>query len=84
MSRQCQSQPNPTEFVFYWVVVYDWTLDNPRPFSIDLRDHFTDSVPESWYRKKWQDHHRQQKVKLWIFPNKVMSLFCKVEKGKLP
>ena len=83
MERNCQSQPNPQETVFQWVVLYDWNLHNPTSFLIEVKEHFTESVPDSWYRKKWQDHHRQQKVKLRIFPNRVMSVFCKVEKGKI-
>ena len=83
MERLCQSQPNPTKVVFHWVVVFDWNVHNPNPFIIDLRENFTGSIPESWYRKKWEDDHRQQKVKLRIFPDRIMSAFCKIEKGKI-
>ena len=82
MSRLCQSQPNPTTKVLYhWIVLYDWEMNNPAPFSIDIRDQLCDAIPESWYRKKWPDQIRQQKVKFDVFPNRVFSVFAKVEKG---
>ena len=67
--------------VFHWVVVFDWNVDNPAPFLIDVREHFQDTIPDSWYRKKWQPEHRLKKVKFITYPNRVMSVFCKVEKG---
>ena len=81
MKRQCHIQPSPKDVVFHWIILYDWNLHNPTPFMIDLKEHFTDSIPESWYRKKWESKHRHQKVKFRIFPERTMSVFCKVEKG---
>ena len=82
MSRLCQTQPNPTEAEFMWVVVFDWNVDNPKPFLIDVKENFLDAIPESWYKKKWQPMHRVQKVRFNAYPDRVMSVFCKVEKSK--
>ena len=81
MSRLCQTQPNPVEVSFHWVILYDWDVDNPTPFGIELKDQFSDSIPESWYLKKWKPQHRKQKVNLRVFPGRTMSVFCKIEKG---
>ena len=82
MSRLCQSQPNPAPSVqYHWLVIFDWDIHNPRPFLIDVGVNFTDTIPESWFRKKWPEHIRQQKVQFDAFPERVFSVFAKVEKG---
>ena len=85
MSRLCQSQPNPgpPKVIYHWVILFDWDLDNPEPFSIDVREHFTDCIPDSWFRSNWKPQHRQQKVNMRMYPERTMSIFCKVEKGKI-
>ena len=82
MSRQCQSQPNPVEVQFHWIILYDWNLHNPTPFMMDIKDNYLDSIPASWYSKKWSPQHRVQKLKFRALPNKIMSVFCKIEKGE--
>ena len=82
MSRLVQSQPNPgPSATFYWLVVFDWSINNPTPFLIDVRDNFGDTIPDSWYTKKWPDEVRKQKVTFDLYPDKVFSVFAKVEKG---
>ena len=84
MNRMCQSQPNPQPITqYHWIVSFDWSLDNPLPFSMDVREHFGGCIPESWFKNKWRSQHRTQKTNMRIFPNRTMSVFCKVEKGKL-
>ena len=49
---------------------------------IDVKDNFGDTIPESWYVKKWPDEVRKQKVTFDLYPDRVFSVFAKVEKGK--
>ena len=78
----CHTQPNPgPKVTFNWIVTFDWSINNPEPFQIDVRKIFKGRIPESWYAKKWNDGIRKQKVKLPMFPGRVFSVFAKVEQG---
>ena len=82
MPRKCQSQPNPPQCAYYhFVVLFEWDLDNPTPFFMEVRDKLKDTIPESWYRKKWPENIRHHKVEFELYPGRVFSVFAKVEKG---
>ena len=80
----CQSQPNPgpLKTPYQWIILFDWDIDNPNPFMIDLSENFRECIPESWFRNKWKPQHRLQKTKMQVYPDHILSVCCKIEKGQ--
>ena len=68
---------------YFWVVVFDWSLNQPNPFQVVVKEVIgEDEIPLSWYKKKLTPTRRHQKRTLKAFKNKKVSIFCKIEKGK--
>ena len=66
-----------------WLVVFHWDVEDSEPFSLHVRNIFTDEeVPESWYAFMLKDDYRKKKIFLHALEGEY-SVFCKVEKGTI-
>ena len=68
---------------YFFVCLFEWAENNPSPFFVVVREIFsTGEIPDSWFTKKLNEHHRQQKVSFLSLKDKTLSVFCKCEKGR--
>ena len=76
-----RSQPQPSDVLYHWVIMFHWDINNKFPFSMFVRSTFPDSeIPDSWYTFRLSEEYRLQKKYLRTL-NGQYSVFCKVEKG---
>ena len=67
---------------YFFVCLFEWAENNPNPFFVVVREVFSDTdVPESWFTKKLTASHLQQKTTFMSLKDKILSVFCKCEKG---
>lgn len=77
-----KSQPLPSVVEYHWVIVFHWCIENRDPFSVFLRNVFTEEeLPRTWLEFKLSDENRLKKQYIRTV-NGEYSFFCKVEKGK--
>ena len=68
---------------YFFVCLFEWSEDNPKPFFVVVREIFSsEEIPESWFTKKLTSFHRQQKTEFLSLEGKILSVFCKCEKGR--
>ena len=67
---------------YFFVILFEWSENNPNPVFVVVRDCFAaGEIPDSWFTKKLQEEHRQQKTSFLSLKNRVFSVFAKCEKG---
>ena len=67
---------------YFWVILFNWSEDNPKPFQVVVREVFTETdIPLSWFERKLTSSKRHQKAMLSPFGNEIFSVFGKIEKG---
>ena len=69
---------------YFWVILFNWSEDNPKPFEIYVCEIFSETdIPSSWFQRKLTQSKRHQKARLSPFGENIFSVFGKIEKGKL-
>lgn len=91
--RDCPSSPSSysldsgkkTEYLYEFVILFNWDVDLREPFSYHKISLFTDKdIKPQWISKNLRLESRVSKLKnLSPFPGQTMSLFAKIELGKL-
>ena len=77
-----QSNVSASEREYFFVCLFEWSENNPKPFFVVVREIFsTDEIPESWFTKKLTEEHRQKKTTFLSLKGKILSVFCKCQKG---
>ena len=82
-ARLVQSQPVSSDVEYHWVCLFNWCENDPTPFDIYVREITKGVIPESWFLKPLSEENRQQKATFRSIDSKVMSVFGKIEFGKL-
>ena len=72
------------EYLYEFIVLFNWDVDLRSPFSCHELKNFTDSdIKPEWVSKSLGVNSRTAKLRnLSLFPGQVMSLFAKIELGK--
>ena len=56
------AQGNLSDSEYFWVVLFSWYEDNPRPFQVIVREVFSEKdIPVAWFQRKLTPSKRHQK-----------------------
>ena len=68
---------------YYFVVLFDWSYMNDKPFSVCNKIILGESgISSDWLTKKLRDSHRKIKMDIQLSGiSRNCSIFCKIEKG---
>ena len=73
-----------SDIEYFWVAIFKWEVNNPNPFQVVVRDVFgEDEIPISWFTMKLTTGKRHKKKCYKSFKCKEISIFCKLQKGKI-
>ena len=70
---------------YNWVVLFLWRVNEEYPYTTVPLRHFDESeFPFNLIYGSLTNESRQERFDLPRLPGRIYSVFCKIEKGKLP